>query len=329
MHIDFEKLVSRNVARYISRLLDLSGSKMSVQHLLRIVIPGVFALFIGVSFLLYAIHINIFAAVILGLIAGLSLVLVVYLLLNYMIDKRKAAVEQILPDYFQVTSANLRSGIALDRSMLLAERPEFTFFSDDVMEMNRKVFGGETFQAALQELGNKYRSIALQHAIKMMLEAQRYGGAMADLMDQLSRDLRNQQIVQKEVSGQLFMYSIFIAFAALIAAPVLYGLTSQMIVVTNSVWKGILASNPGGLPTTGVSFLKPSPPKISTSFYHDFAIMSIALVTGFAALIMSTISSGSALRGIRLVPAFILVGLAIYLVVGSLIGSLFSSIGGV
>ncbi|MCL5099780.1 MAG: type II secretion system F family protein [Candidatus Marsarchaeota archaeon] len=329
MKINFERLVSRNVARYLSRLLDLAGSKMSVQRLLRMVIPSFFVLFIGVSIFLYAIHIGVLASAIIGLIAGLSIILVVYLILNYMIDKRKSAVEQILPDYFQITSANLRSGIALDRSMLLAARPEFTFFSEDVLEMNRKVFGGETFEAALQELGNKYRSIALQHAIKMMIEAQRYGGAMADLMDQLSKDLRNQQIVQKEVSGQLFMYSIFIAFAGLIAAPVLYGLTSQMIVVTNTVWKGILASNPGGLPTTGVSFLKPSPPKISTSFYRDFALVSIALVTGFAALIMSTISSGSTVRGIRLVPAFILIGLAIYFVVGSFIGSLFSSIGGV
>ncbi|MCL5262306.1 MAG: type II secretion system F family protein [Candidatus Marsarchaeota archaeon] len=329
MRIDFERLVSRDVARYISHLLDLSGSKMSVQRLLQIIIPGFFVIFIGASLLLYAIHIRILFAAILGLAAGLSIVLIAYLILNYLIDRRKTAVEQILPDYFQVTSANLRSGIALDRSMLLAARPEFTFFSEDVMEMNRKVFGGETFQAALQELGNKYRSIALQHAIKMMLEAQRYGGAMADLMDQLSRDLRNQQIVQKEVSGQLFMYSIFIAFAGLIAAPVLYGLTSQMITVTNSVWKGILASNPGGLPTTGVSFLKPSPPKISTTFYHNFSLIAIMLITGFAALIMSAISSGSVVRGIRLVPVFILVGIGIYLVVGSLIASVFSSIGGV
>jgi hypothetical protein len=124
------------------------------------------------------------------------------------------------------------------------------------------------------------------------------------------------------------MYSIFIAFAGLIAAPVLYGLTSQMIIVTDSVWKGILASNPGGLPTTGLSFLKPSPPKISAGFYHTFSLIAISVITGFAALIMSAISSGSVIKGIRLLPAFIIIGLVIYFVVGSVIAAMFGSIGG-
>ncbi len=74
----------------------------------------------------------------------------------------------------------------------------------------------------------------------MIIESLRYGGAMADLIGQIARDIRQQQLIQKEVAGQLMMYSIFVAFAGLIAAPVLYGLTTQMIVITDSVWNGIL-----------------------------------------------------------------------------------------
>ena len=50
------------------------------------------------------------------------------------------------------------------------------------------------------------------------------------MIEQIAKDMRSQQLTQKEVAGQLFMYSIFIAFAGLIAAPVLYGLTAQMII---------------------------------------------------------------------------------------------------
>ena len=328
MQINFERLVSRSVGRYLSTLLDLGGYKMTVQRLLQLLIEGFFAIYVIVAVALFLLKFGVVIDAIGGLGAAVLYVVAVYMILNYQIDKRKTAVETILPDYFQITSANLRSGIALDRAMLLAARPEFKSFAEDIKDMDRKVFGGETFQAALTELGQKYRSFSLQHAIKMMIEAQRYGGAMADLMDQLSKDMRNQQMVQKEVAGQLFMYSIFIAFAGLIAAPVLYGLTSQMIVVTDSVWKGILAANPGGLPTTGLSFLKPSPPKISATFYHNFSLVAISIITGFAALIMSAISSGSVVRGIRLLPVFIIVGLVIYFIVGSMIGALFGTIGG-
>ncbi|MGC8623039.1 MAG: type II secretion system F family protein, partial [Candidatus Micrarchaeia archaeon] len=327
--INFERLVSRQVARRLSKLLDLAGIKMSINKLLEIIIVGSFAIFVIALFALYALKFSMPVDIVLAFVSAGVYIAAIYMVLQYFIDKRKTLLEQMLPDYFQIASANLRSGIALDRALLLAARPEFKFFSDDVKDMGRRVLGGETLDTALNELAGKYRSFQLQHAVRMMLEAVRFGGAMADLLDQLSRDLRNQQLMQKEVAGQLLMYSIFIAFAGLIAAPVLYGLTSQMIVVTDTVWKGILAQNPGGLPTTGVSFLKPSPPKISPNTYHEFSILAIITITGFASLIMSAISSGSAIKGIRYLPIFIVAGFGIYLVVQNLIGAIFSSIGSV
>ncbi len=326
--INFERLVSRSVARWLSRTLDLAGVKMSVNDLLEKIILGGFALLIITSFaLFFVMHLNILLDLAGGIGMFALLAIVVYMILNLKTDQRKTFVENILPDYFQLASANLKSGIALDRAMLLAARPEFKYFSADVEEMNRNVFGGETFESALKDLASKYNSNTFQHSVRMMVEAQRYGGALADLMDQLSKDIRGQQTIQKEVSGQLLMYSLFIAFAGLVAAPVLYGLTSQMIIITDTVWKGILASNPGGLPTTGVSFLKPSPPKISPSVYHDFSLVAIIVITGFASIIMSTISSGSSVKGIRLLPLFIIIGLGIYFVVSTVIASLFSSFG--
>ncbi|MEM3227867.1 MAG: type II secretion system F family protein [Candidatus Micrarchaeaceae archaeon] len=329
MHIDFEKLVSRSVVRRLSRLIDLAGIKTSVNKMLEIAIIGALAIFIAAAFITYAFKLPIALDVIVAFVSGGVYIAAIYMVLQYFIDKRKTLMEQMLPDYFQIASANLRSGIALDRALLLAARPEFKFFTEDVKDMSRRVMGGETMETALNELAMKYRSFQLQHAVRMMLEAVRFGGAMADLLEQLSKDLRSQQLMQKEVAGQLFMYSIFIAFAGLIAAPVLYGLTSQMIVVTDTVWKGILAQNPGGLPTTGVSFLKPSPPKIAPSTYHEFSILAIVTITGFASLIMAAISSGSAIKGLRYLPLFIVAGFGIYIVVQHVIGAVFTSIGSV
>jgi archaellum biogenesis protein FlaJ (TadC family) len=210
---------------------------------------------------------------------------------------------------------------------MLAARPEFGFLTDDIKEMNRKMYSGENFESSLKSLTNKYRSYQLSHAVRMILESLRFGGAMSDLIEQIAKDMRSQQMTQKEVSGQLFMYSIFIAFAGLIAAPVLYGLTAQMITVTDAVWKGILTQNPGGLPSAGISLLKPSPPQITPIEYHNFSLVAIAVITGFAGLIMSAISTGSAIRGIRWVPVFIIVGIIIFLVVQVVIAGVFAGIG--
>lgn len=327
VEIKFERLVSRGVGRALSRELDLAGVKTGVERLLKMMIVGSLGLLIVVSFTLFILGYNTLIAAGAGLASAVLVIVVAYMLLEYRIDARKTKLEEMLPDYLQIASANLRSGIALDRAMLLAARPEFTFLSDDVKEMNRRIFGGENFDSALREFASKYRSYQLNHAVRMILESLRYGGAMADLIEQISKDMRNQQMTQKEVSGQLFMYSIFIAFAGLIAAPVLYGLTSQMIVVTDAVWKGILSQNPGGLPSTGISFLKPSPPKITPDQYHNFSLAAIIVICGFASLIMAAISSGSAIKGIKYLPVFIIIGITIFIVMQTLIAGIFSGIG--
>jgi flagellar protein FlaJ len=327
--VRFEMLVSRGVARGVSHELDLAGMKITVETLLRMAIVGFFALFV-ISIAVGVLVFNLYAPIAGGAGLGIGAVYVVfiYMILEYRIENRKTRLEEMLPDYLQITSANLRSGIALDRAMLLSARPEFGFLSDEIKDMNKRIYSGENFDNALHEFANRYRSFELTHAVRMMVEALRYGGAMADLIEQIAKSMRNNQLVQKEITGQLFMYSIFIAFAGLIAAPVLYGLTSQMIVVTDTIWKGILASSPGGIPNIGMSFLKPSAPKISSQSYYDFSLISIMVITGFASLIMSAISSGSAVKGLRYLPIFLVLGIVIFLVMQHVIASVFASIGG-
>ncbi len=163
----------------------------------------------------------------------------------------------------------------------------------------------------------------------MLVEAIQYGGGMTDLLNQVAKDIRNQQMIQKEISGQLFMYTIFIAFAAIVGAPTLYALTTQMMTITDTVWAGILKQNPGGLPTAGVSFLRPSPPKITIGMYHDFALSAVFLITGFGAFIVSAISTGSIIKGLRYLPVFLVVGLIVFYIVGIVIAGMFNSISGV
>jgi Flp pilus assembly protein TadB len=325
--INFDRLISRGLSRVISKEMDLAGMKLSVNTIIEYTLVPAFALFIIAAFLLYSVGFGALDSWAVGLLLGGLVMAFMYLYVEYLIDKRKTELEDMLPDFLQIAAANLRSGISLERALLLAARPEFTFLSKDIKDMNRRVFGGEILETSMQELAQRYRSYQLQHAIRMIVEALRYGGAMADLLSQISKDMRNQQLVQKEIAGQLMLYTIFVAFAGLIAAPVLYGLTNEMITVTDTVWSGILQSNPAGLPATGLSFFKPSPPKITPTEYTYFSYVCIIVITSFASLIMAAISSGSAVKGLRYMPAFIIIGLLIYLVVGHVVGSLFSTIG--
>lgn len=328
--VSFEKLVSRSVAVFISQELDLAGVKTTVDTFVEFAAVGGIGFFTLTAFALTLIYgLNFGLAALLGAGVAILYELSIYLYLEFKIEQRKNFVESILPDYLQITGANVRSGIALDKAMIFAARPEFKYFSDDIKLITKNLYAGETLQNSLLQLSKRYRSLQLKHTARMIIEALQYGGGMTDLLNQVAHDLRNQQIVQKEISGQLFMYTIFIAFAALVGAPVLYALTTQMITVTNSVWTGILKQNPGGLPTAGISFLRPSPPKISVDAYHNFALIAILMITGFGAFIVSAISTGSVIRGIRYLPVFLIIGLGVYFIVSAMIGGIFTSISGV
>ena len=327
--IEFQRLISRSVVNLLERELKLAGVKMDINKFLKICVIGGTAIFVVLPFLLLALGISVGIAALGGFIGAAVYEVVIYALMEFRIEGRKTFVETILPDYLQLAAANVRSGIALDKSMVLAARPEFSYFSEDVKDMNKELYGGVTLQASMISLGKKYRSLQLQHTVRMMVEGIQYGGGMTDLLNQIAKDIRNQQMVQKEISGQLFMYTIFIAFAALIGAATLYALTAQMIGVTDTVWAGILKQNPGGLPTAGVSFLRPSPPQITTDAYHNFALAAVIIITGFGAFIVSAISTGSVLKGLRFLPAFLLIGIAVFYIVSAVIGTLFTSVSGI
>ena len=326
----FERLVSRSVVRFLSEEMDLAGIKMSVDRLLQIMIIGVFALFVIVSFGLYIeLKLNQGIAAFFGVVAAVVYVVVIYAVMEFIIDQRKNFVESILPDYLQLTSANVRSGVALDKAMILATRPEFKYFNEDVKLLSKQLYAGETMQNALALLASKYRSLQMKHTTRMISEALQYGGGMTDLLNQIAKDIRNQQTIQKEISGQLFMYTLFIAFAALIGAPVLYALTNQMMGITDTIWAGILSQNGGKpFPSTGISILKPQPPSITPTQYQDFAIAAVLIITGMASFIVSSIASGSVLKGLRYLPIFLIMGMVVFFVVSLVIKGMFASISG-
>ncbi len=330
--ISFERLVSRDLVRLTSAELDLAGLKITPNRFFTYAILGGVMIFVVLSFLVYQfLNLNPGLAVLTGIIAAGLYEVALYAVLEFIIDRRKTYMESVLADYLQIVAANVRSGMALDKAMLQAARPEFGFFSEDVRLVNEQIYAGETIENALTMLGNKYRSGELKHAIRLIIESLRYGGGVTDLLNQVAKDIRTQQIVQKDISGQLFMYTIFIAFAALIGAPALFALTSQMVKITNTIWTSILAQNPqflsGGAGSFGSSFLKPSKPQITTQDYTYFAYASIFFITFLSSFIVSAIATGSAIKGLKYIPVFIIVGFTVFFIVSTVIGGVFTSIG--
>src|SRR5208283_2659374 len=98
----------RDVARRLSSEMDLAGIKMGVNLLLTIAIVGAIAIFILISAVLTFMKIEFILAFFIGIGCAAFYITFVYVFLEYFIDKRKSTMEEVLPDFLQITSANLR-----------------------------------------------------------------------------------------------------------------------------------------------------------------------------------------------------------------------------
>jgi len=243
---------------------------------------------------------------------GLLILPVFYLYLILRIDMRRRQVEAVLPDFLQLAAANVRAGMPVDQAMWQAARPEFGLFSQEMGTVAKLTFSGEPFSDTLDKLGERIDSKNLQRTIRLIKQGLFSGGEMADILEETAMDIRNGQIIRKEISTALLMYVIFIIFASTLGAPFLYAVSYKMIGVLEKVWVQIPvagAAAPGGpaAPTGLSSFITPKAPSITSGDFLIFALVASFMTAFFASMIIAVIQVGSKKHFVRYFPLFLVI----------------------
>ncbi|VVB98166.1 Type II secretion system (T2SS), protein F [uncultured archaeon] len=306
---DILKNVGRAVPhRYsisLERMLIYAGLERMPELLLGFMV--LFAVMLGALFFLLATQIGgLSQYAFLVALCGLLVFPFAYLYLTLRIDMRKQQVEAVLPDFLQLAAANVRAGMPVDQAMWQAARPEFGLLSQEITIVAKLTFGGEPFAQTLDKLGERFDSKNLQRTIRLIKQGLASGGEMADILEETAIDIRNGQIIRKEISATLLMYVIFIVFASTLGAPFLYAVSYKMINVLEKVWVQLpdLSSGSAQVPT-GATFLTPKAPTITSQQFLIFALIA-SFVTGFfASIIIAVIRVGSKKHFVRYFPLFL------------------------
>ena len=252
-------------------------------------------------------------------------------------DRRAALVEDVLPDALKIISANIRAGMTLENAFWGAARPEFGAFKDEIRKVSAETFGGHPISEALTRMSSRVKSNIVERAVKLINEGIRLGGEMARLLDEVAADIVTTKLLRKEILTSTMTYSVFIVFAAVIAAPLLFALSTYYAEMNESVIQKQAVRGGGaveqqyvqqagisGLP--GLSFAGPTPGAISAADIYLFSIAAITVTTFFAGLTLALIREGKAIRGIKYSPAFIVVALAIYLLAHAFLQATFKAV---
>ncbi|MBN2422558.1 type II secretion system F family protein [Candidatus Woesearchaeota archaeon] len=248
----------------------------------------------------------------------LLLVLIIWSFFFFVVDltiyKRTKTIEEVLPDFLHLASANISAGMPIDRALWFAVRPRFGVLAKEIEEVAKSTLVGEKLDKALLRFTDKYDSVILKRSINLLLEGVESGGEIADLLNRIARDIEETRIIRKEMAANVTTYVIFILFATVIAAPFLFGLSTELIVIMQSILSNIEIGSLSESTSGMGSMFNITGESVAVSDYKIFVISCICITSFFSTVIINIIKKGNIKEGIHLIPVFILISLLIYFI---------------
>jgi archaeal flagellar protein FlaJ len=263
---------------------------------------------------------------------GISFLLCVsaYSFLVLRADGRGNFVESVLPDFLKLMSANLKAGLSVDRALMYAVRPEFGYFRDEIRLMAGRVVSGDSFEDALHKMGTRIRSESLHVTIDLIVQGMRSGGELSDALNRISDILADREYVKNEIRAGVQMYVTLIIFAIVVGTPLLFGISTFLVEVMDSMSNTIIGrvSSGGSAPPQVVAALSPSRMPFTIEAIRTFSVVSILSTSFLGSIIVGLINTGNWRRGLKYVPVFCTLSVGLFLAINRLlvtnIGGLFT-----
>ncbi|MDO8481155.1 MAG: type II secretion system F family protein [Nanoarchaeota archaeon] len=313
--------------RHLQRYLLLGGIKAPAKLVYLFLLGG--AAIIDISILSYFIglvweyKLRVLYLIIITLVMfslGYFLIFMVFwllflLILDYLKFKRRAELEEILPEFLRLVSANHRAGLPLDVSLWKANRPRFGILSVEVDELARKTYATGDLMGPLEEFGRKYDSPLLMRVISNLIEGLKTGSDIASLLDDVSNNVRTIKNTRKELASEVENYMLFITITVLIISPLMFSLTSKMAELIEGVKSILLSSGTEQAASTVEMPFKITQSNVGKPFQYYFDIfvyLMTATSSVVSVLLMSTIKYGNIQSELKKIPVYFVISLVCY-----------------
>ena len=249
-----------------------------------------------------------------------SLWIIFYVAVDLKIFKRKVDIEDVLPDFLQLTASNINAGMTIDRALWFAVRPRFGVLAKEIETIAKETMSGADLKTALDKFAEKYDSRILKRSINLLNEGISAGGKIGDLLNRIAIDIQEQKSLMMEMSANVTTYVIFITFATIVAAPALFSLSGVLIEVVQKLGTSLVGTTSAAM-TVGIP-LSFSGTGVNQSDFRTFAVVSLILTSLFSAMMIATIKKGNIKSGVKYIPIFIIVSLTLYFIAQSVSGEL-------
>jgi archaellum biogenesis protein FlaJ (TadC family) len=198
--------------------------------------------------------------------------------------------------------------MAIDKALWFSVRPRFGVLAREIEIVAKETISGKDLEIALFDFTKKYDSPLLKRSINLLIEGLRAGGEVGDLLNRISANIAEARLMKKEMSANVTTYVIFITFATVIAAPVLFALSNQLLNIINNLITTI--SRPDA--TTGGFASAFSTLAVKPGDFNFFAVFMLSVTSFFSASIIAIIRRGSIKGGLKYIPTFIIISITLF-----------------
>ncbi|MBI2559222.1 type II secretion system F family protein [Candidatus Woesearchaeota archaeon] len=328
-----KRLIAQERRQRIKDYIERAGLEISVQKLSKTLFNIAVLINLAISaYLIY--YFSVTYGITWGTVAASMIVLwifvfillifalwiIFYLAVDLKIFKRKVDIEDVLPDFLQLTASNINAGMPIDRALWFAVRPRFGVLAKEIETVAKETMSGSDLKTALERFASRYDSRTLKRTVSMINEGVEAGGRIGYLLSRIAVDIQEQKSMMKEMSANVTTYVIFITFASVAAAPLLFALSEILMEVVKNLG-ATLGSTTKMASSVGIA-LSFSGTGVSQRDFKIFAVTSLILTSLFSAMMVSTIKRGNIKSGVKYIPIFIVTSLALYFIAEGLAGKL-------
>src|SRR3989344_4310202 len=249
-------------------------------------------------------------------------ILLVYFHMDLKIYFRTKKMEEQLPDFLQVLSANLKGGMIFERALWAAIKPRFNVLGSEMAKASKKVMTGYETGKALTELTERYDSLMLRRTVDLMISEVESGGNVAELIDRLVDNLKETKALKDELSGAAIAYVIFISVIVIVISPLLFALSFHLLVLILNFIRNLSVAAQRGAALPFVF----SKINVNQDDFRAFSIVAILTISFFSSLIVAIVEKGSMKSGLKYIPIYIFGSMMFYFIFMKALGAMFGGI---
>ena len=144
------------------------------------------------------------------------------------ISKKRADIELKLPDALHQMSVTMRSGMVLEGVIQEISEGDYGSLSEEFARVTVEMKRGRPLKDAFLAFAKRTGSVDIGRAMTLIIEGVDSGGPIADVLEEVSQDMRSIKQIRKERKTATSQQASFVGMAALMAGPFVMGVVAAL-----------------------------------------------------------------------------------------------------